>query len=424
MNVFLKNSDYRRFSVASFLSSAGDILFYLAFMTYASKLKNYSLALSLIAISESVPRLFEIFGGYLADRTKKKFQNIFLAAVVRFVLYGLVGLLFISKVSQWNLVIIIVIVNFLSDTIGSYSGGLVTPLIVDIVGKKDYGEAAGFTSGVSQVISMSAQFVGSALLLVMSYSNLAFLNAATFLLAGLLFASVGLKHKRDEKPLESKEVNDQKFFATMKSSFSQVKKQQGLLTIVLVIALLNGSLMTIEPLNTIVMAAHRSTMIIGTYSFTLALFGVISGAGMALGSMFGPQLLKKVSVFALTIAACSLSVVATAALFTANIYVVLVTFFLLAATVGVTSIKLEQWLVTSVEHKILASTAGLLNTILTVAGPAMTTLMTTVSGATGVGVALTILVAIEAMTLVTTVVMVVKMKKNRVKKSKSETVAA
>ena len=48
MNVFLKNRDYRRFSVASFLSSAGDILFYLAFMTYASKLQNYSLALSLL----------------------------------------------------------------------------------------------------------------------------------------------------------------------------------------------------------------------------------------------------------------------------------------------------------------------------------------------------------------------------------------
>lgn len=51
MNIFLTNKNYRRFSIASFLSSAGDILFYLAFMTYASKLKNYSLALSLIAIS-------------------------------------------------------------------------------------------------------------------------------------------------------------------------------------------------------------------------------------------------------------------------------------------------------------------------------------------------------------------------------------
>lgn len=40
MNVFLKNADYRRFSVASFLSGAGDILFYLAFMTYASNLHN------------------------------------------------------------------------------------------------------------------------------------------------------------------------------------------------------------------------------------------------------------------------------------------------------------------------------------------------------------------------------------------------
>lgn len=131
MNVFLKNADFRRFSVASFLSGAGDILFYLAFMTYASKLQNYSLALSLIAISESVPKLFEIFGGYLADKTKKKFRNIFLAAFVRFILYGLVGLLFITKMSQWNLVLIIVVVNFLSDTIGSYSGGLVAPLIVD-----------------------------------------------------------------------------------------------------------------------------------------------------------------------------------------------------------------------------------------------------------------------------------------------------
>lgn len=139
MNVFLKNADFRRFSVASFLSGAGDILFYLAFMTYASKLQNYSLALSLIAISESVPKLFEIFGGYLADKTKKKFRNIFLAAFVRFILYGLVGLLFITKMSQWNLVLIIVVVNFLSDTIGSYSGGLVAPLIVDIVGKKNTG---------------------------------------------------------------------------------------------------------------------------------------------------------------------------------------------------------------------------------------------------------------------------------------------
>ena len=42
----------------------------------------------------------------------------------------------------------------------------------------------------------------------MSYSNLAFVNAFTFLAAGLLYASVGLKHKKDGQSLEPQEEND------------------------------------------------------------------------------------------------------------------------------------------------------------------------------------------------------------------------
>lgn len=413
MNTFLKNADFRRFSLASFLSSTGDILFYLAFMNYASKLQNYSLALSLIAISESVPKMLEIFGGYLADRTREKFKNIFLAAVIRFALYGLVGLLFISKMSQWHLVIIIVLINFLSDTIGSYAGGLVTPLIVDIVGKKDYGEATGFNSGVNQIINMSAQFIGSALLLVMSYASLAFINAVTFLLAGLLFASVGLKYKKKKKPLGAQAINEQKFGATMKSSFKQVKKQAGLLTTVLVIALLNGSLDALTPLTTIVLAAHRSTMLIGTYSFTIALFSAITGAGFAVGSMFGPQLFKKASVFLVVTASNFLSILTTLSILLQNTYIILGLMFFLAAVAGLGSIKLEQWLVTSVDHQILASTVGLLNTILMAIAPLMTTILTTISGNLGVTAALDILSIIEIVTLIIAVTISFKLKKSR-----------
>lgn len=421
MNVFLKNANYRRFSFASFLSSAGDILFYLAFMTYASKLQNYSLALSLIAISESIPRLLEIFGGYLADRTKNKFRNIFLCAVIRFALYSIVGILFVTNISQWGLVIAIVFINFFSDTTGSYSGGLVAPLIVDLVGKEEYGEAEGFTNGIGQVINMTAQFAGSALLLVMSYSSLAFLNAATFLLAGILYASVGLKNKKGGQVLETKEVNDQKFFATMKSSFVQVRKQNGLLTTVLIIALLNGSLSAIEPLTTIVLAAHRSTMVIGTYSFTLALISTITGIGFVLGTMFGPQLLKKVSIFTLAIISNVLSIVTTISVLLANTYLIL-GFFFLAAVAGVASIKLQQWLVNSVDHKILASTVGLLSTILGVASPLMTSVLTTISGGINVNVALIVLIIVEGVTL--GVAVMVALKQKQLNKADENVVAA
>ena len=70
---------------------------------------------------------------------------------------------------------------------------------------RKYDEAEGFTGGVSQIINMIAQFVGSGLLLFMSYSSLAFVNAFTFLVAGILYLSVGLKHKKAGQSLERQE---------------------------------------------------------------------------------------------------------------------------------------------------------------------------------------------------------------------------
>lgn len=66
----------------------------------------------------------------------------------------LVGLLFISRINQWNLVILVIIINLVSDTFGSYSNGLVSPLIVDLVEEENFGEAEGFTNGVNQVINI------------------------------------------------------------------------------------------------------------------------------------------------------------------------------------------------------------------------------------------------------------------------------
>lgn len=395
MNIFLNNKNYRQFSIASFLSNIGDILFYLAFMTYASKVQNYSLALSLIAISESIPKLFEIFGGYFADKTKHKFKNIFLMAIIRTILYTIVGILFISKVSEWTLVISVVIINFFSDSFGSYSGGLVSPLIVDLVGKENFGEAEGFTNGINQVVNTFAQFIGAGLLLVMSYSSLAFLNAFTFLAAGLLYATVGLRNQNNSQPHKQNKVNQQKFWPTMKHAFNQVKKQNGLLNIVLVVAILNGALSSMGSLIPIMIAGHKQTMVISHYSFTIALMSALVGIGAALGSICASKFLKKTTIFNLTILATFIAMLTTSAIFITNIYSILTCYTLLAFITSALSIKLTQWLVTSVDQQILASTVGLLNTILMTSAPVMTTLLTTITGIINIQFALIILLIIE-----------------------------
>lgn len=387
MDIFLRNTNYRKFSLASWLSSAGNILFYLALMTYASRLKNYSLALSLIAITESLPNLIQSLSGYLADRTKNKYHVIVWLAVIRFALYLLVGLLFATNISGWNLVLLVIGLNFISDLSGKYSGGLQTPLIVSLVGENEMSEAQGFTNGVSQLITMIAQFAGSGLLLFMSYSGLAIVNAITFLVAGIIYANIGMNVKKQEVNKQPEEVNTQKFGATIVSSLKQVKQANGLLTIVLVIALLNGLLSTVEPLISIVLAGNKN-MLIGNYSFTIAVVSTVAAIGMASGSAIGTKIFKNTSLFLIVLADTIATITLAIAIIYGNIFASLFCLTILGFLAGIVSPKLLQWLVTTVDRKILSSSVGLLNTILVMAGPLTTTVFTSIASATDITYAL------------------------------------
>ena len=384
MTIFFKNKEYRKFSIASILSSAGDILFYLALMTYASRLKNYSLALSLIAISESVPRLFSSVGGYLADRTQNKFQKIVWMAMIRGALYLLVGFLFSQNIAGWNLVVMVIIINFISDTAGTYSGGLTTPLIISLVKKDEIAEAEGFTSGVSQVITLISQFVGSGLLLFMSYSALAVINGLTFVVAGLIYCNIARSKRKKGISTVTQEVDDRGFWSTLALALKQVKKASGLITTLLVIAVLNGVLSTIEPLISIVIAGNRQVMVIGTYSFTIALIGAMAGIGAALGSIFGTNLFKNVSLYIIIMFAYIAGASVIIAILSKQIWFCLITYCILGFFAGTATPKLTQWMVGAVDRKILASSVGLINTILLIASPLMTTAFTTLSAVTNV----------------------------------------
>lgn len=410
MDIFLRNTNYRKFSLASWLSSAGNILFYLALMTYASRLKNYSLALSLIAITESLPNLIQSLSGYLADRTKNKYHVIVWLAIIRFALYLLVGLLFATNISGWNLVLMVIGLNFISDLSGKYSGGLQTPLIVSLVGENEMSEAQGFTNGISQLITMIAQFAGSGLLLFMSYSGLAIVNAITFLVAGIIYANIGMNVKKQEVNKQPEEVNTQKFGATIVSSLKQVKQANGLLTIVLVIALLNGLLSTVEPLISIVLAGNKN-MLIGNYSFTIAVVSTVAAIGMASGSAIGTKIFKNTSLFLIVLADTIATITLAIAIIYGNIFASLFCLTILGFLAGIVSPKLLQWLVTTVDRKILSSSVGLLNTILVMAGPLTTTVFTSIASATDITYALYGIIILGIVVFITISIVLLKINK-------------
>lgn len=199
----------------------------------------------------------------------------------------------------------------------------------------------------------------------------------------------------------------------MKSSYKQMKKAPGLLTVVLIIALLNGALSTMGSLLPIVMAGNRSTMIISTYSFTIAIIGVVVSAGAILGSTFGLQLFRKQSIFFMLILAISLSAATSIAALFANIYAILPIYFLLAVVISTASLKMQEWLVSTIEHKILASSVGLLNTIIMVAAPLLTTALTAISGISNIQYSLALLLAIEVVIFFVAIKLAIKSKRNQ-----------
>jgi len=195
MDVFLKNKQFRQIAFANLFSMIGDKMFYLAMLTYVSTLPHAQLAIGLVTASELIPQMLSSYTGYRADMTRYRGQYIIISDFIRVTLYLLVGILFVSHLSGWMILIGIALLNFISDFFGTFASGLRQPLIVSVTGKEDFAEASGFTQGMSQIISVLAQFVGASLLIVLAYSQLSFLNAVTFLISGCIMISFFYKNR-------------------------------------------------------------------------------------------------------------------------------------------------------------------------------------------------------------------------------------
>ena len=72
----LKKQTISKSSGFGFDINFGDTLYFIALMTYVTEIKDSNLAISIVNISETIPILFTIFFGIIADRTLNKVEMI------------------------------------------------------------------------------------------------------------------------------------------------------------------------------------------------------------------------------------------------------------------------------------------------------------------------------------------------------------
>lgn len=189
MKNILKNRPFLWVLTADMLSNLGDMVYYLALLNYVLLVPNHRLALAIVTFSELFPGFMGLVTGYLADRTADKLGTIKLTLIFRVLLYALIGFFMGVEPALW-IVVVAAVFNVFSDFAGFYENGLYTPLSLRVVPNAEREAYSAFRQTVTSSLNIGFQALSAILVGFLSYRQLGFLNAGTFLLALIIMQAL------------------------------------------------------------------------------------------------------------------------------------------------------------------------------------------------------------------------------------------
>ncbi|NQK48428.1 MFS transporter [Streptococcus suis] len=393
MKKLVNNKLFLSSFVADLISNFGDTLYYLALMNYVLLLPDTKFALAMITASETLPILAGLFIGIWADKTKNKLDTILATLVVRVGLYAFVGFLMGFTPALW-VVAVVCVINFLSDLAGQYENGLYMPVSLRVVAAEDRETAMAFKMTVKNLLQIAFQASGAILIGFMSYQNLAFFNAGTFLFSLAIMAGLRPAFAKllKESPIQEVEQTETEaglikgIGQSIKDSYQAVQNIPVLKASIVTIASLNAIFTALSPLVILNMKEFSDFVIVNAGT-TVALISILFSVGSILGSSIGMALFKNVSLINLLKFSTLMPVLLFSGFFLHNIYVVLTVIFVTAMTLGVFNPKMNALVLNELSEDKLATVGGGIDAfcqIGMVAGQALVALMVTLLSATSI----------------------------------------
>lgn len=386
MNLF-KDNILRKIVLSASLSKIGDILYYIALMTYAASLDNYKLAIALVTLSETLPSILAFITGALADKTKNKINIIFMTTFMRVVIYVLIGIA-IGFESGIMILIIIVVLNLISDFIGEYEDGLYIPILVSSIKDESKLEnILGYYQATMNIANLVGQTLGAFLIIYLTYSYLSYINSLTFFLSLIIvflirtplknnlnnyYKDNNIKFDNKKLPNTKKRVFIAEFFKEIYQTLKKLKNNQLVFSEIIIISILNGLLAAISPLILIKITENKEMLIGDATSTTLSVVMVTLTVATIIGNTLGVTLFRKFSCLKI-VQIILVSVSLLFILLTFDYFsLILVALFGVMFFVAIVTPKLTAEIINELDPEFLATNIGILNTLLTVIGPIIT----------------------------------------------------
>ena len=294
MNTFLNNKSYRMLLINQWVSSFGDTLFYISFISYVSGYQFASLAVLCITVSETLLQISQLFTGVIADFQKNRVAKYIAILASKFLLYTLLTLFVTDKNFSMGMVFLICGINLLSDTMSYFAGAMISPLYVRIIGD-DMTDAMGFRQATAGVVNILSNLTGGVLIGVISLQMFVGLNALTFLFAllGVVFIRTSLSDIEGQmevgKRLTAKSFGEH-FLYSMKilASFPAIIK------LIFIAAMNQVILSIITPLTTLMLIHHP--FIFFDTGKSIAALSVVIFSGTIVGSFLSGGILKNIPI--------------------------------------------------------------------------------------------------------------------------------
>ena len=307
MNEYRKNALYRTLVNADVLSGIGDSLYNIVFIIYASSVPSKTLAVSLASFATVIPALLSAITGTFADRTKSKTTSMILTHVFQGGLFIVLAML-IGLEKSFPLFLLLLLINIISDTAGSYGTSLTYPFLQHIVKSENLDSAMGLVSASDTTIQIIFQSLGAVLIVAMKYEYWLFglINAATFLLAAFVLLKRNKQFQKvEEKIGDSEEVateneNPHSFFESLKKPISIIKENPLFLVIVIFAAAVNFFGSPLMSLINLSLLQYKG-LLLGNYGTSVALFNITFSVGIIAGSLFMNDFLKNIRLFKLMV---------------------------------------------------------------------------------------------------------------------------
>ncbi|KXT85341.1 major facilitator family transporter [Streptococcus sp. DD11] len=340
MIVFAKNKNFRQLLINQWISGFGDIVFYLALMNYVSAYSFAPLAVLLISLSETLPQLIQVFTGVAADFQKNRIHKYLLIQFSKVFLYSLVTFLLLGQDFSFLILLVICLINFLSDSLSYFSGAMLTPVYVKVI-KQDMTSAMGFRQASMSLVHILGNLAGGFLIAWMSIGALAGLNALTFLLAYLGFWHISKSLQDLEPELSSaKELNRENYWQHLLNSLKVLLGLKNVVRLLLVSTFGQVTLNILTPVATLLLLKRPFGGLQAGQS--IALLITLMSVGLILGNVFSGSLLKKLSTKLIMYSGQACEGVLLVGFFWQNFLLVLLAAVGCAVTVGLLSPRLQK----------------------------------------------------------------------------------